>query len=203
MSCLPLDSATTTAKNLMAPLTSLNQLQLKLKRMEDLVTTEDLSLTRVLRGGTGGPTGGHTLPHLLTHAAPTPGANLTVDHGDHAVLSLIAGHPRGDGLHGHPVALVGLQLRDDVAAGVSSRASGVDQAPGVLVETLDGVGVVVGLRGHPRAGDGGGALRATVEAVDSLRLCRTQKQGFMLKQSTCASVRRRSVGYTATYWFGC
>lgn len=42
----------------MAPLTSLNQLQLKLKKMEDLVTTEDLSLTRVLTGGTGGPTGG-------------------------------------------------------------------------------------------------------------------------------------------------
>lgn len=40
----------------MAPLTSLNQLQLKLKKMEDLVTTAVLSLTRVLGGGTGGPT---------------------------------------------------------------------------------------------------------------------------------------------------
>lgn len=53
--CVPSDSATTTVKNLMAPLTSLNQLQLKLKKMEDLVTTAVLSLTRVLGGGTGGP----------------------------------------------------------------------------------------------------------------------------------------------------
>lgn len=53
---VPSDSATTTVKNLMAPLTSLNQLQLKLKKMEDLVATAVLSLTRVLGGGTGGPT---------------------------------------------------------------------------------------------------------------------------------------------------
>lgn len=50
---LPSDSVTTTAKNLMAPLMSLNQLQLNLKMMEDLVTRA--SLTRVLTGGTGGP----------------------------------------------------------------------------------------------------------------------------------------------------
>lgn len=54
---LPSDSVTTTVKNLMAPLTSLNQLQLNLKKMEYLVTTADRSLTRVLRGGTGGPGG--------------------------------------------------------------------------------------------------------------------------------------------------
>lgn len=54
---LPLDSVTTTVKNLMAPLTSLNQLQLNLKKMEDLVTSEDLSLTRGLNRGTGGPAG--------------------------------------------------------------------------------------------------------------------------------------------------
>lgn len=54
---VPPDSVTTTVKNLMAPLTSLNQLQLNLKEMEDLLTTADLSLTLVLRGGTGGPGG--------------------------------------------------------------------------------------------------------------------------------------------------
>ncbi len=54
---IPSDSVTTTAKNLMAPLTSLNQLQLNLKKMEDLVTTADVSLTRVLSGGGGGPAG--------------------------------------------------------------------------------------------------------------------------------------------------
>lgn len=66
---------------------------------------------------------------------------------------------------------VGLQLGDDVGAGVSAGTTGVDQSPRVLVETLDDVGVIVGLWGHPGAGDGGGALRAAVEAVDSLRLC--------------------------------
>lgn len=54
---VPSDSVTTTVKNLTAPLTSLNQLQLNLKKMEDLVATAALSLTRVLRGGTGGPEG--------------------------------------------------------------------------------------------------------------------------------------------------
>lgn len=52
---LPTDSITTTVKNLTAPLMSLNQVQLNLKEMEDLLTTADLSLTLVLRGGTGGP----------------------------------------------------------------------------------------------------------------------------------------------------
>lgn len=95
---------------------------------------------------------------------------LTVDHGDHAVLSLLAGRLVGDHLNGDGVAFVGLQLGDEVGGGVSAGASGVDQHLGVLVETLDGVGVVVSLRGPPGAGDGGGALRTTVEAVDSLRL---------------------------------
>lgn len=63
---------------------------------------------------------------------------------------------------------VGLQLSDDVAGGVSAGSSGVNQGVGVLVETLDGVGVIVGLRGCPGTGDGGGPLRTAVEAVDSL-----------------------------------
>lgn len=90
-----------TVKNLMAPLTSLNQLQLKLKKMEDLVTTEDLSLTRVLRGGTGGPAG--ATDGVLTSPAHTVLnhnlQSLTIDHGDHAVPSLLAGHPCRDDLH--------------------------------------------------------------------------------------------------------
>lgn len=168
----------------MAPLTSLNQLQLNLKKMEDLVTTADLSLTRVLRGGTGGPAGvtagGFRAPvklqdrlHILQQV------KLTVDHGDHAVPGLLAGRPGRDDLHRHRVAFVGFQLGDDVGARVSAGASGVDQGPGVPVETLDGVGVVVGLWGRPGAGDGGGALRATVEAVDSLRLCSENTQVSM------------------------
>lgn len=108
---------------------------------------------------------------------------LTVDHGDHAVLSLLAGHAVRDDLHGDGVALVGLQLGDEVGGGVSAGASGVDQDPGVLVETLDGVGVVVGLRGPPGAGDGGGALRATVEAVDWLRLYRQTPEKHMTQCS--------------------
>lgn len=97
---------------------------------------------------------------------------LTINHGENVVQSLLAGHPRGDDLHRHPVALVGLQLSDDVGAGVPPGASGVDQPSGVLVKTLNGVGVIVSLRGRPRAGDGGGALWATVETVDSFWLCR-------------------------------
>lgn len=115
---------------------------------------------------------GGTLPPLLRHPVPTSRVTLTINHGDHVVQSLLTGHPRGDDLHRHPVALVGLQLGDDVGAGVSSGASGVDQGSGVLVYTLDGVGVIVSLWGHPRAGDGGGALWATVETVDSFWLCR-------------------------------
>lgn len=80
---------------------------------------------------------------------------LTIDHGDHAVLSLLAGRPGRDDLHRHRVAFVGLQLRDEIGAGISTGASGVDQDPGVLVQTLNGVGVVVRLWGHPGAGDGG------------------------------------------------
>lgn len=93
---------------------------------------------------------------------------LTVDHGDHAVPSLLAGRPVRDHLHRDDVAFVRLQLRDNVGAGVPSGASGVDQCPRVLVETLNGVGVIVGHRRRPGAGDGGGALRATVEAMDLL-----------------------------------
>lgn len=43
-------------KNLTAPLLSLNQEQLNRNRMEDDVTLDDLSLTWMLGGGTGGPT---------------------------------------------------------------------------------------------------------------------------------------------------
>lgn len=55
---LPSDSATTTVKNLTAPLMSLNQEQLNRNRMEDDVTLDDLSLTWTLGGGAGGPTEG-------------------------------------------------------------------------------------------------------------------------------------------------
>lgn len=95
---------------------------------------------------------------------------LTVYHGDHAVPCRLAGRPVRDHLHGDTVAFVGLQLGDYVGGGVSAGAPGVDQDLGVLVETLDGVGVVVSLWRPPGAGNGGGALRPTVEAVDSLRL---------------------------------
>lgn len=44
-----------TAKNLTAPLASLNQEQLKRNRMDDDVTLDNLSLTCTLGGGTGGP----------------------------------------------------------------------------------------------------------------------------------------------------
>lgn len=52
---VPSDSATMTAKYLTAPLASLNQEQLKRNKMEEDVTFDDLSLTRTLVGGTGGP----------------------------------------------------------------------------------------------------------------------------------------------------
>lgn len=52
---VPSDSATITAKYLTAPLASLNQEQLKRNKMEDDVTFDDLSLTRTIEGGTGGP----------------------------------------------------------------------------------------------------------------------------------------------------
>lgn len=112
------------------------------------------------------------LAHLLRRPVSTSRATLTINHGDHVVQSLLTGHPRRDDLHRHPVAFVGLQLGDDVGAGVPSGASGVHQGSRVLVETLNGVGVIVGLWGRPRAGDGGGALWATVETVDSFWLCR-------------------------------
>lgn len=44
-----------TAKNLTAPLLSLNQEQLNRNRMDDDVTLDNLSLTCTLGGGTGGP----------------------------------------------------------------------------------------------------------------------------------------------------
>lgn len=65
---------------------------------------------------------------------------------------------------------MGLQLRDEVGGGLSAGASGVDQNLGALEETFDVVGIVVGFWRRPGAGDGCGALRSTVEAVDSLRL---------------------------------
>lgn len=96
---------------------------------------------------------------------------LTVNHGNHAVLDLLAGGPGRDHLHRHCVVLVRLQLGYDIRGGLPAGASGVDESVGVLVQTFDGIGVVVGLRGHPGAGDGCGALRPTVEALDPLRLC--------------------------------
>lgn len=94
--------------------------------------------------------------------------SLTVNHGNHAVLRGLAGHAVRDDLDMDGVALVGLQLGDEIGGGVAASASGVDQDPGILVEALNGVGVVVRLWGAPGAGDGRGALRAAVEAVDSL-----------------------------------
>lgn len=79
---------------------------------------------------------------------------LTVDHGDNTVLNLITGGPRGDDLHRHRVVFVGLQLSDEVGARVSAGASRVDQGPGILVETLNGVGVIVSLWWYPGAGNG-------------------------------------------------
>lgn len=40
------------------------------------------------------------------------------------------------------------------------------------MKTFNGVGVIVGLWRSPRAGDRGRTLRSTVEAMNSLRLCR-------------------------------
>lgn len=97
---------------------------------------------------------------------------LTVNHGDNTVLNLITGGPCGDDLHRHRVAFVGLQLSDEVGAGVSAGASRVDQGLGILVQALNGVGVIVSLRWHPGARNGVGALRATVEAVDWFWFCR-------------------------------
>lgn len=182
--CTPSDSATTTAKNRTAPLTSLNQLQLKLKKMEDLVTAAIWSLTRVLMGGTGGPAGVVTAGGVGGQFTPPPQPQLqrvhtlqmpTVNHGDHAVLDLLAGGPTRDHLHRHRVALVWLQLGDDISGGIPASAPGVHQSLGVSVQALNGVGVVVSLRGRPGAGDGGRALRPTVETLDSLGLCRGKR----------------------------
>ena len=63
-----------------------------------------------------------------------------------------------------------LQLDDVVDGAVAAGAAGVDQAPGVLPQALDGVGVEVSLRRAPGAGDGRGALGPTVQALDPLRL---------------------------------
>lgn len=57
---VPSDSATITVKYFTAPLASLNHEQLKRNKMEDDVSLDDLSLTRTLGGGTGGPEGTRT-----------------------------------------------------------------------------------------------------------------------------------------------
>lgn len=49
--------------------------------------------------------------------------SLTVNHGDHAVPGLLAGHAVRDGLHTNRVAFVGLQLGDQVQAGLPARAA--------------------------------------------------------------------------------
>lgn len=95
---------------------------------------------------------------------------LTVDHGDHAILSGLAGHAVGDSLDGDGVAFVWLQLGDVVEGAVAARTPGVHQCAGVLVEALNGVGITVGLRGAPGAGDGGGVLGAAVQVLDTLWL---------------------------------
>lgn len=51
----PSDSVTTTVKKRTAPFTSLNQLQSKEKKMDDLLTADAGTLTRVDSGGMGGP----------------------------------------------------------------------------------------------------------------------------------------------------
>ena len=89
-----------------------------------------------------------------------------------ALLGLVLQQEEAKQETGGGVAFVGVQLGDVVDGGVSAGAAGVHQRAGVPVETLDGVGVVVGLRGRPGAGDGGGALGATVEALHTLRLWR-------------------------------
>lgn len=52
---LPSASLTTTVKYFTAPLVSLNQLQLKVKLMEDLVISTSFLFTRICGGGGGGP----------------------------------------------------------------------------------------------------------------------------------------------------
>lgn len=52
---LPSASLTTTVKYFTAPLVSLNQLQLKVKLMEDLLISTSFLFTRICGGGGGGP----------------------------------------------------------------------------------------------------------------------------------------------------
>lgn len=52
---LPSASLTTTVKYFTAPLVSLNQLQLKVKLMEDLLMSTSFLFTRICGGGGGGP----------------------------------------------------------------------------------------------------------------------------------------------------
>lgn len=52
---LPSASLTTTVKYFTAPLVSLNQLQLKVKLMEDLLISTSFLFTRIYGGGGGGP----------------------------------------------------------------------------------------------------------------------------------------------------
>lgn len=103
------------------------------------------------------------------------GLFLTVNHGDHTVLCCLAGHAVGDGLDGDDVALVRLQLGDVVDGAVAAGAAGVDQPAGVLPQALDGVGVEVGLRGAPRAGDGRGTLWTAVQGLYPLGLLKTHR----------------------------
>lgn len=63
---------------------------------------------------------------------------LTVDHGDHAILSGLAGHAVGDSLDGDGVAFVWLQLGDVVEGAVAACPLGVHQGVGVL-EALNSV----------------------------------------------------------------
>lgn len=94
-------------------------------------------------------------------------ASLTIDHGDHAVLCLPAGGSSRDDLYRDCIASVRLQLSNDIAGGVSAGAPRVDQGAGVLMNTLNVVGVVIRLWGGPGTGDGGGALGPAMEADDS------------------------------------
>lgn len=114
---------------------------------------------------------------------------LTVDHGDSAVLSCLAGRAARDDPHRDGIVPVGLQLVDDVEGSVARDALLIHCHTCALPHTLDDVGVVVRLWGNPRAGDGGGALGAAVDVVQLARFCGTgsdihirQAQGVGPKQ---------------------
>lgn len=96
---------------------------------------------------------------------------LTVDHGDDGPGHRWTHLFRRQHCDGHCVLPEGAQLIQRYRGDAPIQLQDLGQLPVVVLMTFDLIGVKVGERSHPGAGEGGGGQREAVDGPDGRRTC--------------------------------